>query len=396
MAEVIAVDDLGLAAAPFDDVSDMVPGDRVVVSSKLSGVPAGYGLLGRVIDSTGSPIDGAGPLHDVLRVSLANTPPDPMQRARVNRPLQIGVRAIDAAIPLGAGQRVSLMAGSGVGKSTLMGMITRNTSAQVVVACLVGERNRELGEFLEDDLGPEGLARAVVVCETSERSALRRMRAAYTATRIAEWFRDQGCDVLLLMDSLSRFCYAHRDLSLAAGALPTRGGYPPSMPSVLAGLLERAGCGVTGSITGIYTVLVDGDDLTEPVADATRSILDGHVVLSRRLADAGHYPPIDVPSSVSRCSGAVTTDEEQKVARRARQLLAAYADRQDLIEIGAYKEGSNHEIDTAIALRPGLMSVLAQGRAETPTRDDAFAHLAVAVGMTPPVPSGVPAGVLGG
>ena len=288
-------------------------------------------------------------------------PPHPLRRARIDTPLSTGVRAWDTLATLGRGQRVGVFAGSGVGKSTLLGMVARNTSADINVVALIGERGREVREFIESDLGPEGLARSVVIVATSDEPALVRLRAASTATRIAEWFRDRDRHVLLMMDSLTRFCMAQREIGLSAGEPPTTRAYPPSVFALLPGLLERAGTAERGSITGIYTVLVDGDDMNEPISDAARSILDGHIVLSRRLAHASHYPAIDVLSSVSRVAPAVTTPEQRASAGELRALLAAHAEARDLIEIGAYVAGTNPTVDRAVALRPRIDGFLRQG-----------------------------------
>jgi flagellum-specific ATP synthase len=277
---------------------------------------------------------------------------------------------------MGKGQRVGVFAGSGVGKSTLMGMVARGSQADVNVVALIGERGREVREFVENELGEDGLRRSVLVIATSDAPALVRLRAATAATRIAEWFRDQGNDVVLMMDSLTRYCMAQREIGLSGGEPPTSRGYPPSVFTLLPKLLERAGTAEVGSITGLYTVLVDGDDHNEPIADAARSILDGHIVLTRSLAHAGHYPAIDVLQSVSRVANAVTTKEEQQLARDLRQLLAAYAEARDLIEIGAYVTGSNPVVDRAVRLRPQIDVLLRQHVEDRTTAADAFAHLA--------------------
>ncbi|MEM9040059.1 MAG: FliI/YscN family ATPase, partial [Actinomycetota bacterium] len=284
----------------------------------------------------------------------------PLRRERVRQRLSLGVRAWDSMAPMGRGQRVGVFAGSGVGKSTLMGMVARGSQADVNVVALIGERGREIREFVEEELGPEGMARSVVVVATSDTPALVRLRAADAATRIAEWFRDGGADVVLMMDSITRYCMAQREIGLAAGEPPTSRGYPPSVFTLLPRLLERAGTAQKGSITGIYTVLVDGDDHNEPIADAVRSILDGHVVLSRDLAHSGHYPAIDVLASVSRVQNAVSTPDERDAANELRSLLAAHRDARDLIEIGAYVAGSNPTVDRAVQLEPQINAFLRQ------------------------------------
>jgi flagellum-specific ATP synthase len=289
--------------------------------------------------------------------------------------MSLGVRAWDTLVPAGRGQRVGIFAGSGVGKSTLLGMIARNTAADVNVVALIGERGREVREFVEADLGPEGLARSVLVVATSDTPALVRLRAAFVATRIAEWFRDQGADVMLMMDSITRFCMAQREIGLSAGEPPTSRGYPPSVFSLLPRLLERAGAAEIGSITGLYTVLVDGDDHNEPISDAVRSILDGHVVLSRRLAHANHYPAIDVLASISRVSGAVTNSAQRQLSGELRQLMAAETEARDLIEIGAYVPGANPVVDRAVRLRDQIRGFLCQDIDERRSAAESFEQL---------------------
>jgi flagellum-specific ATP synthase len=289
--------------------------------------------------------------------------------------MSLGVRAWDTLVPAGRGQRVGIFAGSGVGKSTLLGMIARNTAADVNVVALIGERGREVREFVEADLGPEGLARSVLIVATSDTPALVRLRAAFVATRIAEWFRDQGADVMLMMDSITRFCMAQREIGLSAGEPPTSRGYPPSVFSLLPRLLERAGAAEVGSITGLYTVLVDGDDHNEPISDAVRSILDGHVVLSRRLAHANHYPAIDVLASISRVSGAVTNSAQRQLSGELRQLMAAETEARDLIEIGAYVPGANPVVDRAVRLRDQIRGFLCQDIDEQRSAAESFEQL---------------------
>jgi flagellum-specific ATP synthase len=302
-------------------------------------------------------------------------PPHPLRRARVDTPLSLGVRALDTLVPCARGQRLGIFAGSGVGKSSLLSMIARNSDADIVVLALVGERGREVREFLENDLGAEGLARSVVVVATSDEPALVRLRAAATATRIAEHFRDQGRHVLLMMDSVTRYAMAQREIGLSAGEPPSTRGYPPSVFALLPRLLERAGTGEQGSITGLYTVLVEGDDMNDPVADTARSILDGHIVLSRRLATSAHFPSIDVLESASRVAGAVTTPEQKAAAGELRRLLAAHRDAKDLIEIGAYAEGSNPVVDRAVALAEPINRFLQQDMHESSPAPDSWAAL---------------------
>jgi flagellum-specific ATP synthase len=358
--EVVAVGDGSVTCMPFGDVKGLRVGARVEGIDRPSTVAVGPQLLGRVIDAMGRPLDDLGPLIGLDEVTLDADAPHPMRRARIDSPMSLGIRAWDTLIPAGRGQRVGIFAGSGVGKSTLLGMIARNTAADVNVVALIGERGREVREFVEADLGPEGLARSVLVVATSDAPALVRFRAAFVATRIAEWFRDQGNDVMLMMDSLTRFCMAQREIGLSAGEPPTSRGYPPSVFSLLPRLLERAGAAEVGSITGLYTVLVDGDDHNEPISDAARSILDGHVVLSRKLAHSNHYPAIDVLSSVSRVTSSVTTNDERNLMYDLRRLMAAEAEARDLIEIGAYVPGTNPMVDRAVELRDGIRSFLTQ------------------------------------
>ncbi|MHB1583548.1 MAG: FliI/YscN family ATPase [Acidimicrobiales bacterium] len=359
-AEVVAVQGSHLACMPLGELTGIRAGDPVEAIGRPLPLRVGRGLLGRVLDGLGNPIDD-GPLpRGTEEVGVYAVPPHPLRRELVDRPLALGVRAIDTAVPCGRGQRMGIFAGSGVGKSSLLSMIARGTDAQVSVVALIGERGREVNEFITRDLGPEGLARSVVVVATSDQPALVRIRSAFTATRIAEWFRDQGADVVLMMDSLTRFAMAQREVGLSAGEPPATRGYPPSVFSVLPKLLERAGAAEAGSITGLYTVLVEGDDMNEPIADAARSILDGHIVLSRRLATAGHFPSIEVLESISRVEPAVTTPEQRALVTELRSLLAAYRDAKDLIEIGAYARGSNRLVDRAIDLKGPLDGFLRQ------------------------------------
>jgi len=378
--EVVACGDGEVSCMPFGDLKGRRVGDRVAGTDRPPTIPVGNALLGRVVDAFGQPLDDGAPISGLAQAPIDGTPPHPLRRPRVDMPLSLGVRAWDTLAPMGRGQRVGVFAGSGVGKSTLMGMVARNSRADVNVVALIGERGREVREFIEAELGPEGLARSVIVVATSDTPALVRLRAAAAATRIAEWFRDDGNDVVLMMDSLTRFCMAQREIGLSAGEPPTARGYPPSVFSLLPKLLERAGTSETGSITGIYTVLVDGDDHNEPIADAVRSILDGHIVLSRALAHAGHYPAIDVLASVSRVAGSVTDDTQQAVAGEVRRLLAAYADARDLIEIGAYVPGTNPLVDRAVSLRPAIEDFLRQRVGEPTDAADAYTRLAEIVG----------------
>jgi flagellum-specific ATP synthase len=358
--QVVGFRDGTLLTVPLGELAGIRPGDRIVARQGAISVPVGHGLLGRVVDALGRPLDDR-PLHLTERVPLHPVPLNPMQRDTVSTPLPTGVRAIDGLLTCGRGQRLGLFGGSGVGKSTLLGMMTRGTAADVIVMALVGERGREVRSFLDHDLGPAGLERSVVVVSTSDNPPLLRMRAAYTATSIAEYFRDQGKHVLLLMDSVTRFAMAQREVGLAAGEPPTTKGYPPSVFAALPGLLERAG-GVRGrgSITALYTVLVDGDDHNEPIADAVRSILDGHIVLSRDLAQRHHYPPIDILQSVSRTMPDVVDVTHRQLAADVRDWMAAIRDSEDLVNVGAYVEGSNPRIDGARARQEKIRSFLCQ------------------------------------
>ncbi|GAA1907724.1 FliI/YscN family ATPase [Lapillicoccus jejuensis] len=360
LAEVVASTPQGLICLPLGSTTGLRAGAAVHAAGGPLRIRVGDALRGRVLDGLGRPVDG-GPSLDALDLVTVDHPaPDALSRPRIDTQVGLGVRALDALTPVGRGQRVGIMAGSGVGKSSLLSMVARHTDAQISVIALVGERGREVREFIEQDLGPQGLARSVVVVATSDAPPVERLRAAFVATRIAEWFRDTGKDVVLMMDSLTRVAMAQREIGLAAGEPPATRGYPPSVFALLPGLLERAGTNVHGSITGLYTVLVEGDDLQDPVGDTARSILDGHVVLSRRLATSGHYPAVDVLESVSRVAGAVTTPQQRADAQRVRQLLAAHREVRELVEIGAYVAGADADADTALALLPQLNGFLRQ------------------------------------
>lgn len=346
---------------PLGDMHGIAPDSLLIPTYKPQMVHVGDELLGRVIDSMGLPLDGGPVIKTGHLVPLLADPPRPLERTRIETPVATGIRAIDACITCGKGQRMGVISGSGVGKSKMIGMIARNTSADVNVIGLIGERGREVREFIEGDLGPEGLARSVIVVATSDEPALRRVKGAYLATAIAEWFRECGADVMLMLDSITRFAMAQREVGLAIGEPPTTKGYPPSVYSLLPRLLERAGTSPQGSITGIYAVLVEADDLNDPVGDAVRSILDGHIALSRNLATRNHYPAIDVTDSVSRCMIDIVSEEHQQLAGELRRVLATYRDAEDLVNIGAYVEGSNPEIDRALRLMPKVRTFLQQG-----------------------------------
>lgn len=374
-AEVIATTRTGIRCMPLSRMTGINAGAPVRSRGLPVLVPTGAGLFGRVIDGLGRPIDGKGPLRHDGMVSIDNDSPSAMHRARIDTPLQVGVRVLDTLTTVGKGQRLGLFAGSGVGKSSLLSMIARGTDARVSVIALVGERGREVREFLEDDLGAEGLARSIVVVSTSDEPAMMRLRAAFVATRIAESFRDTGADVMLMMDSLTRVAMAQREIGLSVGEPPATRGYPPSTFSLLAQLLERAGTGETGSVTGIYTVLVDGDDHNEPIADAARSFLDGHVVLDRKLAIAGHFPSIDVLGSISRVASRVSSPEQIEFAQTLRKTLAARRSAQDLLDVGAYQSGANPLVDAAVENEDEINAFLQQRMNEQTTFAAAWQQL---------------------
>jgi flagellum-specific ATP synthase len=373
-AEVVGVEHDRARCMPLGRLTGLRSGDRVAGGGDGLRVRVGADLLGRVLDGLGEPTDGGAPLAGES-VPVENEPPHALDRQRITQPLSLGVRALDCLVTAGRGQRVGIFAGSGVGKSSLLSMIARGTSASVSVLALVGERGREVREFLENDLGPEGLARSVVVVATSDAPPVVRLRAAFVATRVAEWFRDQGQDVLLMMDSLTRVAMAQREIGLSSGEPPTTRGYPPSTFALLPRLLERAGPAPRGTITGIYTVLVEGDDHNEPIADAARSILDGHITLDRRLATSGHFPSIDVLESVSRVVGAVTTPEQRAQASVLRRVLAAHRDAREHIEVGAYAPGSNPDVDAAVALWPAVDAFLRQPLDEVIDAEESWQQL---------------------
>ncbi len=362
---------------PSSEIHGIVPEARVMPTGRIYDAPVGHGLLGRVIDGSGRPIDGGGPLETNGRYPLVPEPINPLERACIERPLDVGIRAINGLLTIGRGQRLGLFAGSGVGKSVLLGMMTRYTRADVTVVGLIGERGREVKEFIERSLGREGMSRAVVVATPADNPPLMRLHGAMLATSIAEYFRDQGLQVLLLMDSLTRFAQAQREIALAVGEPPATRGYPPSVFAKLPQLVERAGNGRPGegSITALYTVLAEGDDQQDPVADSARAILDGHIVLSRELADGGHYPAIDIESSVSRVMNSIASAEHQGRARRFRELYSLYQRQRDLISVGAYTPGSDAATDAAIAAHDRLIAYLRQDVDEAVGLEESVAGL---------------------
>jgi flagellum-specific ATP synthase len=371
LAEAVGFRDSKVLLMPLGDIGGIAAGSEVVALGRPVQLALSPGLLGRVLDGLGRPFDGLGPILDPEIAEITGAPPNALSRRRITEPLGLGVRAIDGLLTCGKGQRVGIFSGSGVGKSTILGMIARNTSADVNVIALVGERGKEVRDFLERDLGEAGLKRSVVVVATSDQPALVRIKAAYVATRVAEYFREQGLDVMLMMDSVTRFAMAQREIGLAIGEPTTTRGYTPSVFALLPKLLERAGTSDVGTITALYTVLVDGDDLNEPVADAVRSILDGHIVLSRKLASANHYPAVDVLASVSRVMPDVVDVANFNAASAIRDIMATYRDAEDLINIGAYVAGSNPRVDLALARIEAIRTFLRQGIYEPSTLDEA-------------------------
>ena len=374
-AEVVGFKEGKVLLMPLGVLAGIGPGCEVIASEQTLSVKVGESLLGRILDGLGNPMDGLGPLNESLSYPLENMPPPPLTRARIRDKLSVGVRAIDGLLSFGSGQRIGIMAGSGVGKSTLLGMIARNTEADINVIALIGERGREVREFIERDLGEEGLKRSVVVVATSDQPALVRLKGALTATAIAEYFRDQGKRVVLMMDSVTRFAMAQREVGLTVGEPPATRGYTPSVFAMLPKLLERTGPSDVGSITGIYTVLVEGDDMNEPIADTVRGILDGHIVLSRHIAAQNHYPAIDILASVSRVMLEIVEKNHWDAAQQLRKVLATYKEAEDLINIGAYVNGSNANIDMAIAKIESARKFLQQGVYEVDNFDSTITQL---------------------
>lgn len=370
LSEVVGFKDKKAVLMPFGDLSGAGPSSYVISDERSLNVPTGRDFCGRVLDGLGNPMDGKGNVQPECYYPISNNPPNPMERNRITERLTMGVKAIDSMLTLGKGQRIGIFAGSGVGKSTLLGMIARNTSADINVIVLIGERGREVKDFLEKDLKEEGLKRSVLVVATSDQPALVRLKSAMVGTAIAEFFRDLGYDVMLMMDSLTRFAMAQREIGMAIGEPPVSRGFTPSVYAIMPKLLERAGMGKKGSITGLYTVLVEGDDMDEPISDTVRGILDGHIVLSRKLANAGHYPAIDVLQSVSRLMPDVMDREDLERAVYLRGVMATYRETQDLISIGAYKKGSSAKIDEAIDLNDAISGLLRQQVGERFTFDE--------------------------
>lgn len=375
LAEVVALRPGAMVCLPLGGTAGVRVGDLVRHTGGPLRIRVGDTLLGRVLDGLGRPMDGGATIDHLPSVDVELASPPALSRPRITQPLGLGVRALDALVPAGRGQRLGIMAGSGVGKSSLLSMIARGSDAEVTVIALVGERGREVREFIDVDLGPDGLARSVVVVATSDAPAMERLRAAFTATRIAEHFRDQGKDVVLMMDSLTRVAMAQREIGLSAGEPPATRGYPPSVFGLMPRLLERAGTSAHGSITGLYTVLVEGDDLQDPIGDTARSILDGHIVLSRELATAGHFPAIDVLESISRVTSAVTSREQQETATRLRRMLAAHRSVKELVEIGAYVAGADADADAALARLPRIERFLRQRMDDLTPVDETWRRL---------------------
>ena len=379
-AEVVGFRDENVILMPYTSVNDIAPGSLVEATLKPLEIKVGPALIGSVVDALGDSLDGEQLPKGLKSVPTEQSPPNPLKRPPISEPIEVGVRMIDSLLTVGNGQRVGIFAGSGVGKSTLLGMIARNTTADMNVIALIGERGREVREFIEKDLGPEGLKRSIVVVATSDQPALMRIKGALTATSIAEYFRDQGLNVMMMMDSVTRVAMAQREVGLAIGEPPTTKGYTPSVFSLLPKLLERTGTNELGSITAFYTVLVDGDDMNEPIADTVRGILDGHFVLDRNLANKGQYPAINTLKSVSRVMNNISEREHIKSAERLRELLSTYYNSEDLINIGAYKKGASKEIDEAIQKYPQIISFLKQGTHEKMTIQESVNALMQLVG----------------
>ena len=379
-AEVVGFSKQAALLTPLGEIIGVSSATEVIPTGQTHQVAVGPGLLGRVLDGIGQPLDGKGPLESEEHYPVYAPPPNPMTRNIIDRPLALGVRVLDSVLTCGEGQRMGIFAAAGGGKSTLLASLVRNCEADIIVLALIGERGREVREFIEHDLGEEGLKRSVLVVATSDKSSMERLKCAYVATSIAEYFRDQGGKVLLMMDSVTRFARAQREIGLAAGEPPTRRGFPPSVFATLPQLMERAGQSDKGSITALYTVLVEGDDMTEPVADETRSILDGHIILSRKLAAANHYPAIDVMASVSRVFNAITQPGHRQAAGRLRELLAKYAEVEMLLKLGEYKPGGDKKTDEAVSKIEAIHAFLKQETHEKASFEDTVAQMMQLVG----------------
>ncbi|GAA5415104.1 putative ATP synthase YscN [Paraliobacillus ryukyuensis] len=372
LAEVVGFNGENVLLMPYSFINEISPDSLVEATNSPLTIKIGKRLIGSVIDAIGNPLDGSALPKGLLPYLTDQMPPNPLNRPRILEPIQLGVKTIDALLTVGKGQRVGIFAGSGVGKSTLLGMLARNSEADINVIALIGERGREVREFIEKDLGEEGLKKSIVIVATSDQPALMRIKGAYTATAICEYFRDQGYNVNLMMDSVTRVAMAQREIGLATGEPPTTKGYPPSVFATLPKLLERTGTSSHGTITAFYTVLVDGDDLNDPIADTARGILDGHFVLDRRLAEQGQYPAINVLKSISRVMPQITSEKEQQLAQAMRSIIATYEENYELIQIGAYKKGTSREVDHAIQLYPKVIQFLKQDMNEAITREDAI------------------------
>lgn len=375
LAEVVGFRDEMVILMPYTHLSEIAPGSLVESEGKPLEIKVGSALIGKIVDPLGMPMDGSVLPRGLSSIATDQEPPNPLKRPPISERLEVGVRAIDSLLTVGKGQRVGIFAGSGVGKSTLLGMIARNTKADLNVIGLIGERGREVREFVERDLGPEGLSRSVVVAATSDQPALMRIKGAYTATSIAEYFRDKGFNVMLLMDSVTRVAMAQREIGLATGEPPATKGYTPSVFAILPKLLERTGTSEKGTITAFYTVLVDGDDMNEPIADTVRGILDGHIVLDRNLANKGQFPAIHVLKSISRLMNTLAGEDHKHAAAQIREMMSTYLNAEDLINIGAYKKGSSEDIDKAIAYYPKIVSFLKQDVNEKSTMEESIRSL---------------------
>ncbi|EHL76886.1 flagellar protein export ATPase FliI [Bacillus smithii] len=375
LAEVVGFRDEMVILMPYTHLSEIAPGSLVESEGKPLEIKVGSALIGKIVDPLGMPMDGSVLPRGLSSIATDQEPPNPLKRPPISERLEVGIRAIDSLLTVGKGQRIGIFAGSGVGKSTLLGMIARNTKADLNVIGLIGERGREVSEFVERDLGPEGLSRSIVVAATSDQPALMRIKGAYTATSIAEYFRDKGFNVMLLMDSVTRVAMAQREIGLATGEPPATKGYTPSVFAILPKLLERTGTSEKGTITAFYTVLVDGDDLNEPIADTVRGILDGHIVLDRNLANKGQFPAIHVLKSISRLMNTLADEDHKHAAAKIREMMSTYLNAEDLINIGAYKKGSSEDIDKAIAYYPKIVSFLKQDVNEKSTMEESIRSL---------------------